>query len=105
MCAPFPLVQAFATNGDAQVDLARGHQRAEKSLAAAHDWIEQIEAQPGIVKAMDAEMLLQQDHPILEDVRRAVLSTLGYCVMAVWCGEENGRGRRDWQCNVPPLPA
>ena len=38
-----------------------------RSLAVAHDWIEEICTQPGCVKAVDAEMLTQADHPILED--------------------------------------
>jgi acyl-coenzyme A thioesterase PaaI-like protein len=33
----------------------------------AHGWIEDICNQPGCVKAVDAEMLAQADHPILED--------------------------------------
>lgn len=37
------------------------------SLAVAHEWIDEICSQPGCVKAIDAEMLTQENHPILED--------------------------------------
>lgn len=64
---------AHAYSAQQQLDLEAGHARAAPSLKAAHSWIEQIESQPGTVKAMDAEMLLEENHPILEDVsaRRA----------------------------------
>lgn len=59
---------AHAYSSQQQLDLEAGHARAALSLKAAHSWIEQIESQPGTVKAMDAEMLLEENHPILEDV-------------------------------------
>lgn len=58
---------AHAQTTQQQLELEAGHARAAKSLKEAQHWIAQIESQPGIVKAMDAEMLLEENHPILED--------------------------------------
>lgn len=59
---------AHAYSTQHQLDLEAGQARAAASLKAAHSWVEQIEGQPGTVKAMDAEMLLEENHPFLEDV-------------------------------------
>jgi hypothetical protein len=49
-----------------QLELQAAQARSAASRAAAAHWVAEIERQPGTVKAMDAEMLLEENHPILE---------------------------------------
>lgn len=51
----------------ARLEAEAGHRRAERSLQAAHSWVDAIEHEPGNERTIDADMLLQENHPVLED--------------------------------------